>query len=256
MSLSTIKGATLYAQPNAEVKKELILKDEDVLHLLHHDALQPFPVTLPEPLRSATVTRRQLAKHYGGSEMDTFPKPGADKFAVHGRANFMCINLQWNPNAPQVPGHGGLFFDSTFPGDAWTAREKHSPLQVLFVRLSGNKWLYLGEYEVGEAPALTTAQWRGLPNAVRALWTKNIHEKMWGREMRARIHLRRTLGREATRSEVNDALSLEDGSFKGVSPARINAALESGDECVRTWSMKCVGYDEDFQRELSQLPSY
>ncbi|KAI0368415.1 hypothetical protein BV20DRAFT_948266 [Pilatotrama ljubarskyi] len=236
-------------QPKAEIKKEFLLKDEDVLQLLHPDALQPYPITLSGKLRSVTVTRRQLSKRYGGSEMDTFPKPGAKKRTEHGYDNFMCINLLWNPNAPQVPGHGGLFFDTSLPGDPWTRSKYHSERQVLFVRLGDAKWLYLGLYEVSPAPSLTSAQWRSLPDAVRAVWTKNIYQKNWGKSTRARIHLRRTLGREPTHDDVERA----QGDFKDVTEEQIGEALAAGHECICTWSMKCVGYDEEFQHELIDL---
>ncbi|KAI0771683.1 hypothetical protein BD413DRAFT_625301, partial [Trametes elegans] len=80
-----------------------------------------YPLALPEAQRPPTVTRRQLAQRYGGSEVDTFPRLSAATAAAHGRANLMCIdlNLLWNPNALQVPGHGGLFFDTPLPGELW-----------------------------------------------------------------------------------------------------------------------------------------
>lgn len=113
-----------------------------------------------------TVRRELLAKRYGGSSMDTFPGPSAEKLAQHGRGNLMCINLLWNPHAPQVPGHAGLYFDTILPGDPWTARKGHSERQTLFVKIKAGKWLYLGEYEAHPAPSLTVAQWHGLADAV------------------------------------------------------------------------------------------
>ena len=119
-------------------------------------------------MRSVTVTREQLSRRFGGSPMDTFPRPHKNRIAVHGHANFMCISLDWNPHGPQKPGHGGLFFETTvWPGDAWTANLKHSPTQVLFVKLGRNQWLYLGEYElIGHTP-LTLERWRDLHEKVR-----------------------------------------------------------------------------------------
>ena len=48
--------------------------------------------------------------------------------------------------------------------------------------------------------------------------------------MRAGIYLRKTLGRDPTRQEVEDAL----GPFKDVSQDDVRDALDSGDE-VSTW---------------------
>ncbi|RPD70356.1 hypothetical protein L226DRAFT_547804 [Lentinus tigrinus ALCF2SS1-7] len=199
----------------------------------------PFPITLASTKRSVTVTREQLSRRFGGSTMDTFPRPHKNRIAVHGRANFMCISLDWNPHGPQKPGHGGLFFETTvWPGDAWTANLKHSRTQVLFYEL------------IGHTP-LTVEQWGNLPvhEKVRATWASEISESGWGKPIRARIHLRRTLGRDPTREEVENEL----GAFKDVSKDDVRDAVDSGNECICAWSMKCIGYDEDFQLELIEL---
>ncbi|RPD55102.1 hypothetical protein L227DRAFT_615585 [Lentinus tigrinus ALCF2SS1-6] len=213
------------------LNKEFLLKDEDLLELVSRDSLKPFPITLASTKRSVTVTREQLSRRFGGSTMDTFPRPHKNRIAVHGRANFMCISLDWNPHGPQKPGHGGLFFETTvWPGDAWTANLKHSRTQVLFVKLQ---------------------QWGNLPvhEKVRATWASEISESGWGKPIRARIHLRRTLGRDPTREEVENEL----GAFKDVSKDDVRDAVDSGNECICAWSMKCIGYDEDFQLELIEL---
>ena len=178
--------------------------------------------------------------------METFPRPSAARIAQHGYDNFMCINLLWNPHGPQIPGHGGLFFETTvWPGDPWTANTKHSAVQVLFTRLAQGKWLYLGEYELSGATPLTVEQWDGMHETVRgskarslllcrelnlwqnrAIWPKEIVERNWGIPVRARIHLRRTLGREPSREEVEDA----QGKFKNITLADVRAALDSGEE--------------------------
>ncbi|KAH9887673.1 hypothetical protein C8Q73DRAFT_656613 [Cubamyces lactineus] len=227
------------------------LDDEDVLRLLDPSALAPYPISLPMDLRSITISRQKLSKRYGGSAMDTFPTPSAHKLSQHGRANFMCINLSlWNPNGPQVPGHGGLFFEAGLTEESWM-RDEGGRLLVytVFARLRSNEWLYLGQYELHAAPSLSAQQWCALSPYVRACWTKNICKKKWGTRVRARIHLRTTLGREPSREEVDSA----QGSYAHVTPEQINDAFVAGDESIQTWSMKCVGYDEDFQREIVEL---
>ncbi|KAI0751824.1 hypothetical protein C8Q80DRAFT_1218424 [Daedaleopsis nitida] len=206
--------------------------------------------SLPQKERSVTVSRDQLSHRFGGNTMDTFPRPSARHIAAHGRANFMCINLLWNPHGPQVPGHGGLFFEATmWPGDAWTANPKHMDVQTLFVRIAQGQWLYLGEYELQFSRSLTSERWRDLHESVRDTWVREIHGRKWGRTVRARVHLRQALARSPTRDEVEDA----PGLFKNITEGDIRAALESGDESIRAWSMKCIGYDENFQRELIKL---
>ncbi|KAM5540738.1 hypothetical protein V8D89_005769 [Ganoderma adspersum] len=238
------------ANPKAEVKKELLLKDEDVTQLLAPAALHPYPVSLPERQRSITVTRDHLKERFGGNTMETFPRPNARRIAEHGYDNFMCVNVLWNPHGPQFPGHGGLFFETTvWPGDPWTANPKHSAVQVLFTRLAQGKWLYLGEYELSGATPLSVEQWDGMHEMNRAIWPKEIAERNWGIPVRARIHLRRSLGREPTREEVEDA----QGKFKNITVADVRVALDSGEESIQAWSMKCVGYNEDFQKDMIRL---
>ncbi|KAI0637518.1 hypothetical protein C8Q77DRAFT_1153251 [Trametes polyzona] len=225
-------AVTSLVNPKAEVKKEFLKEDDLVdLHRANRNALQPYPISFSPELQSVTVSREQLSKHYGGSPQDTFPRPNARKLAEHGRNNFMCINLLWNPHGPQRPGYGGLFFNT------------------LFVKIKTGQWQYLGQYEAHPAPSLTPAQWCGLPEAVRAVWTKNTHKADWGIKTRARVHLRRTLGRAPTHEEVMAA----EGTFKHITEEHINDAFVAGHECVRAWSLKCVGYDEDFQRELVRV---
>ncbi|RDX48555.1 hypothetical protein OH76DRAFT_1483902 [Lentinus brumalis] len=237
-------------KPKAEIKKEYLLKDEDLLELISPDALKAFPITLDEDKSATTVTRPQLTRRFGGGGMETFPRPNKNRIAMHGRSNFMCISLDWNPHGPQKPGHGGLFFETTvWPGDAWTANKKHSRTQTLFVKLKPNQWLYLGEYElVGHTP-LTVQQWQNLHEKVRSTWAHEISKSGWGTPIRARIHLRRSLGRNPAREEVETAL----GKFNEVSAEDVRDALDAGQECICAWSMKCIGYDEDFQLELVEL---
>ncbi|TBU29180.1 hypothetical protein BD311DRAFT_661819 [Dichomitus squalens] len=236
--------------PEAKVKKEFLLKEEDLLQLVAPSALCPHPISLPRNQRFVTITREQLKQRFGGNTMETFPRPSAQRIAAHGYNNFMCINLLWNPHGTQIPGHGGLFFETTvWPGDPWTANPKHSAVQVLFTRVSQGKWLYLGEYELSDARPLTVEQWNGMHEGNRVIWPKEIAERNWGIPVRARIHLRRTLGREPTRDEVENA----QGRFKNIMMDQVRAALDSGEESIQAWSMKCVGYDEDFQREVIRL---
>ncbi|KAG6868094.1 hypothetical protein C0993_007628 [Termitomyces sp. T159_Od127] len=62
--------------------------------------------------------------------------------------------------------------------------------------------------------------------------------------MRARIALRRSLGREPTPQEVASSYG------RGVTADDVRRALDSGVERLQVMAMKCVGYDEVFQMEL------
>ncbi|KAI0823788.1 hypothetical protein BC628DRAFT_1411310 [Trametes gibbosa] len=196
-----------------------------------------------EAICLVTVDRDQISAHYGGSPMDTFPKPSEKRRAQHRRrTGLMCINLLWTPRAPQWSGHTGLYFDISLPVVEWMADTSHAERQTLFVKLKSRQ---------KSAPSLTAQQWCGLPSAVRSIlmWTKNIHGKQWGKSVRARIHIRQTLGREATNKEAKPT----EGLFKHISVEDIDAAFVAGHERLRIWSMQCVAYEEDFQRGFVPL---
>jgi hypothetical protein len=91
--------------------------------------------------------------------------------------------------------------------------------------------------------------------------------KSWGDNICARIRGRKDLGREPTIAEVNDVI--ESGRYKLTTPQEVMAALDAGTEVrglnvffvrsltttiqrLTVWTLKCVGYDNDFQRQLSE----
>jgi len=237
--------------PKAEIKKEMLLDDRDVLSRLDNGGLVPFPISLEENIRDAMISRRFLSQRYGGNEQDTFPHPAPDKLAKHGYNNFMCINLLYNPNGPQRPGHPGLFYETQPASGLWRNRGGGGPAtQIVFVRIQSNQWLYLGEYELTAAPSLTMERWLAQDNVVRRKWSEEIQTKGWGRTVRARVHLRiLNGGQEPTKEEFAAALESSD-AFKHITSVQIMSDYDNGNEVIGVWTMKCTHYDEDFQRDL------
>ena len=66
----------------------------------------------------------------------------------------------------------------------------------------------------------------GFDDKVRATWASEISKSGWGKPIRARIHLRKSTGKEPARDEVENEL----GAFKEVSKYDVRDALDSGDE--------------------------
>jgi hypothetical protein len=103
---------------------------------------------------------------------------------------------------------------------------------------------------------------------MRDTWAKVLASKTWGGDICARIRGRKDLGREPTIAEVNGLF--ENGRYKLTTPQEVMAALDAGTEvptCLNivfvrsltmtiqrltVWTLKCVGYDNDFQRQLSE----
>lgn len=55
----------------------------------------------------------------------------------------MCLNLDYNPHAPQRAGAPGLF-NTCGLGD----RTLWTKIQRVIVRVMGGLWIYLGQYEL------------------------------------------------------------------------------------------------------------
>ncbi|KAJ7886192.1 hypothetical protein B0H14DRAFT_2698000 [Mycena olivaceomarginata] len=79
---------------------------------------EPYPIDLEPDIRDVTVRRDFMTQEYGGNSQETYPKI-AERFwkKTHLR-NFMYLNLNFNPQCPEIPGAPGLLFDATCPGDS------------------------------------------------------------------------------------------------------------------------------------------
>jgi hypothetical protein len=111
-------------------------------------------------LSRTTFSRKFLSALFGGSPQDTYPTPSAKKFS-HGY-NLLCVNYDFNPNIPQVPGQNGLCNCGGLAnrrGERWH----------VFTWQSANNWLFVGVYELRTVPILSATEWILQPENVRAL---------------------------------------------------------------------------------------
>jgi hypothetical protein len=117
--------------------------------------------TLDQATREAKVTRIFMSKTYGGDTQRTYPRIGADLFAKNGLKDFMYINNEYQPEAPQIPGAPGLFFCSIGHDTTWIRR--------VLVRSKPGIWQYLGQYQMQRShiPFLTKEEWAAEPQKVR-----------------------------------------------------------------------------------------
>ncbi|KAG6873605.1 hypothetical protein C0995_013978 [Termitomyces sp. Mi166 len=235
-----------FFNPKFKIKRPKEAEKEGVASVFRRvDALsiKPFPLPphLDRDLLDFTVCREFTSSQYGGNPQQTFPTLSKDNQARHPYRDFMYLNLIYNPYAPQRPGHPGLFYKTTLP-------ELPKELRVL-IRIEHGVWLYLGQYELIPAAPLTKEEWAAKSDQTKERWCTKISRKQWDKSMRARIALRRSLGREPTSREV----AASDGL--GVSADDVRRALDSGIEVMQVWVMKCVGYDEAFQREMKDKRS-
>ncbi|KIM42680.1 hypothetical protein M413DRAFT_26695 [Hebeloma cylindrosporum] len=198
--------------------------------------------------REVKVTRIFMSQTYGGNSQRTYPPIGAHFLAKHGMNDFMYINKKYQIEAPEIPGAPGLFFCT---GD--THASDVSARRVL-VSIKQGIWQYLGQYQMARSctpsPFLTTEEWAAQPKMMRDTWAKVLASKDWGSDICARIRGRKEFGREPTNEEVDGLLN--NGRYKLTTPQEVMAALDAGIERLTVWTLKCVGYDNDFQLQLSE----
>ncbi|KAJ6465957.1 hypothetical protein C8R47DRAFT_1154588 [Mycena vitilis] len=210
---------------------------------------EPHPVGLGADARDVSVRRDFMRIHYGGNSQAAFPAIAEDKYTQTGHRYFMYPNLVQNPDAPMIPGAPGLFLDAIGRSAKESTVEWTSGTYKVLTRLGTNDNLYMGDYVIQPADSLTKAEWTAQTPAMRNRWCLKLSRKDWGRITRTRIALRRRFGRDPTFDEVDTAIA-SDQKFKNITPSDISKAFDCGDERLAVWTMKCVDYDEQFQRDL------
>ncbi|KIJ62787.1 hypothetical protein HYDPIDRAFT_29938 [Hydnomerulius pinastri MD-312] len=236
----------LHDHIEAKVKKEEVMSDDVVHRRLALIGHATYNVRLDPVIRDVTTTRLFTSSKWGGNTQETFPFIGKPFLDRHGLDDFMYLNLLYNPHAPRWPGAPGLFFGSSVRGadaDEWPK------IQRTIVRLKTNVWLYVGQYKCTPAPSLTSDEWRAQAPRVQQTWVSKIMTQGWGKIIRANIILQRRLQRDPTLQELHDAVQSNEAF--SVSADAIYQAFEEGHAVLRSWCMKCTGYDENFQREIA-----
>lgn len=207
-----------------------------------------FPVTLDPEIANFPVPRIFFSSTYGGSFVETFPTIAAEKFADHGYDNFMGLNMDYHPNAPQTVGAPGIWLDCD-PFD-WS----RDPLQRVLSRISSYPalWLYCGQYRIIRSEPLTTAEWAMQPNLVcfytdllrnagllmkgtqtKRTWVNQIIKQKWGKNVRARVEFRKMYQRDPTYEEEQDFTKGEATKHLTPSVPELHTAFEIGEEvCV------------------------
>ncbi|KAJ7090784.1 hypothetical protein B0H15DRAFT_906772 [Mycena belliarum] len=221
---------------------------ESVVYRLNAIGLDPFPITLPDAIRRTTVTRDWISKQYGGPAQGS--SPPIDRKRFKHTMDFRFFKLDFNSHLPKNPGDPGLVFYGLGQAEPW----KKGPEEV-FVRLSQNNWLYVGRYRIYVAESLTADEWKQQSLAVRQptiFWCRHIKKGGGGRNsrpLRINVDLHRRLGRPPTAAETKEAMDSQR-EFHLTEP-QIDWGFENGHAKLAVWTMKCVGYRADFQRNIA-----
>ncbi|KAJ7264153.1 hypothetical protein C8J57DRAFT_1069982 [Mycena rebaudengoi] len=222
---------------------------ESVLYRLNTIGLNPYAISLPEHIKRATVTRDWISTHYGGAAQGSQPPIDRTKFK-HGLL-FRFFDFDYNPNLPRNPGDPGLVFFGVGDASPWSPEPEH-----VFVRFATNVWLYIGLYRMSVAESLTAEEWTRQSSAFKSQWCRTIANGGGGENSRAlciNIHLHHRLKRAPTQAETRTAL--KSSNDPRLTPEQIDIGFQRGQARIAVWTMKCVGYNESLQRELSKKPT-
>ena len=139
-------------QPAAKIKKSFAMPDRLLYNRLKAIGFDLYPVE-DSVNKYFLFSRYFFAQRFGGSPVDTFPQPSAKMLKNQGIDDLGFFNLSYNPHAPQVPGASGLAYSCSDTSGELRSRR-------VFVRLSDDKWLYVGRYTFTAAPSLTAAEYK------------------------------------------------------------------------------------------------
>ncbi|KAI0373982.1 hypothetical protein BV20DRAFT_1118624 [Pilatotrama ljubarskyi] len=120
--------------------------------------------------------------------------------------------------------------------------------QKVLVGLRDAEYQYMGEYILRGSAPLTVREFEALPEKVRREWGKAMRDSKEHREIRARLCIYDQLGRPASQQELAEAFA--SGQSYKLEPQRIVDAFNTG-FLMYTRTMKCIGYDTDFQCRIS-----
>ncbi|KAI0079548.1 hypothetical protein K474DRAFT_591135 [Panus rudis PR-1116 ss-1] len=262
---------------DAKIKKDSQFDFQTVYDRLKLVGTELYPIDLDEDTKYFGVTRKFISRVYGGGMIPTFPNINPELLRMHGIDNFAFPSLDYNPHAPVVPGAPGLFMIlGGTASDYGTHGEWDSEWYRVFVSYKKDAfWTYMGNYRFLLAPFLSVSEFAMQSALVKRTWARNIRVREWGQGAVARIILRRELGREPTKDEIEGQFEEEERTIKEnrqrqknkqnegasgmmqtmkdrITDDDVIEALLSGKEVIGVYCMKCIGYDVEFQQFLKR----
>ena len=195
-------------------------------------------------------SRATMSYIFGGNIQRMISYPSPEKRRVHG-FNFALLfpSRKYNPHLPTKIGERGLLFRLDQKLEKWADNEGGSGPYHLMMHHSSDDYCYFGVYEFVRVDPVTKDEWLSQLPQVRHLasnhpplthrfapqvkenWVNHALKTYTGEQTRARVFLRRNLGREPTRGEVDATKG--DKSIKGrVTAAQIMQDFNSGNEVL------------------------
>ncbi|KAI9062840.1 hypothetical protein FKP32DRAFT_1758422 [Trametes sanguinea] len=209
-----------------------------------------FPVRLAPSIRNVTVSRSFMSKNFGGQNRSMAITYSDQNRRDHGHSYANCLYTREviNWGVPRRPGDPGVLL--IMVSQLWSPGP-----QKLFVWLDHSKWLYMGEYELTKTGYLSPQEFKLLPEKVRKKWGKILTVESKNRGLRARIFYHQEEGRVLDKEELAEKLRAAPENKYPLSAQEVIDAFDKGIIRIKSWSMKCIGYDQDFQRRIAELAS-
>ncbi|THH12686.1 hypothetical protein EW146_g7469 [Bondarzewia mesenterica] len=193
------------------------------------------------------VSRKFLCESYGYREQTFIGSAHSVSNDPHGKRR-QTLFPQWDPNPglPPCPGAPGTILSNRL-------EVLENPLWTVFLRAKSKAlWIYAGDYVIEKSDKpLTPLEFAALPNRTRREWADAILKaKQWPcyTNMRARISLRkkrREISDEAIQAETRPSMSY-------LTETDVLKAMDRGEEILNVLMLRPSGYDEDFQRDMSE----
>ncbi|KAJ3515021.1 hypothetical protein NLJ89_g2013 [Agrocybe chaxingu] len=222
---------------------------------------------------SFKLSKRQVCKHLEGAKRPTiFPPPVpvrvsrkalTEKYGLAGRTllwisqdkthRFLIPTSDLNPEAPRKPGEPGLLLscrEEICRDGPWT----------LFVQAPGGKLVrydYAGEYTCQVVGTMTADEFTGQALNVKLSWGDSVLKRrrhLVYRQLRARIALRKRLGDEPTKDQIQKETELNrEKAYKdGLTRDDVLGAFERGEEGISIVRIECASYSHEKARAYAE----
>jgi len=199
-------------------------------------------------------SRATMSYIFGGNLQRMISYPSPEKRRVHG-FNFALLfpSRKYNPHLPTKIGERGLLFRLDQKLEKWADNEGGCGPYHLMMHHSSDDYCYFGVYEFVRVDPVTKDEWLSQlpqvrhsvlnhtplthrsPRQVKENWVNHALKTYTGEQTRARVFLRRNLGREPNRTEVDATKG--DKSIKGrVTAPQIMQDFNSGNEVLASFA--------------------
>ncbi|KAF9645825.1 hypothetical protein BDM02DRAFT_399723 [Thelephora ganbajun] len=181
-------------------------------------------------------SRATMSRIFGGNPQRMISYPSSEKRRAHGFTFALLFpSRNFNPLLPTKIGERGLLFRLDQKLEEWVDNESGTGPYHLMMHHTPDDYCYFGVYEFMRVDPVTRDEWLTQSSLVKDNWVNHALQTTTGEQTRARVFLRRDLGREPTGAEVE--VIKKDKSLKGrVTAAQVMEDFNSGAEVLLSFT--------------------